>query len=417
MTDTIYLDGFEIQDEETREVNLFKDLRRQIDHAKTNSIYYADSLKDINFINITDRKELAKLPILRKNSIVELQKENQPFGGLLALPIDNLYRIFTSPGPIYEPQGKRPDYWRLARALCAAGFNNKDIVHNSFSYHLTPAGAMLESAAHSMGCPVIPAGTGNTEQQLQIIEGIKPTAYTGVPDFLKVLLDRGKELNRDISSIKKALVSGAALPITLREDIESRGIHVQQCYATAELGLISYETNCDGKICEGMLIAEDIIVEIVRPGTGDLVSLGEVGEVVVTTLKPEYPLIRFATGDLSAILPGNSPCGRTNMRIKGWMGRADQTTKIKGMFVSPQQVDVISKRHPEIIRSRLVVTRDGQQDIMTLKIECTSSNLDILEAISKTLTSVTKLKGTVEAMANNSLDNDGIIIDDRREVD
>ena len=267
MTDTFYLDDFEIQDQETREINLFKDLRRQIDHAKNNTIYYANSLKNIKSTNISDRQQLSKLPILRKNSLVDLQNENQPFGGLLALPIDNLYRIFTSPGPIYEPQFKRQDYWRLARALCAAGFNNKDIVHNSFSYHLTPAGAMLESAAHSMGCPVIPAGTGNTEQQLQIIEGIKPTAYTGVPDFLKVLLDRGKELNRDISSIKKALVSGAALPITLREDIESRGIHVQQCYATAELGLISYETNCDGKICEGMLIAEDIIVEIVRPGT------------------------------------------------------------------------------------------------------------------------------------------------------
>ena len=417
MTDTIYLDDFEIQDQETREINLFRDLSRQINHAKINSSYYADSLKDVNSINISDRQDLSKLPILRKNSIVELQKQAQPFGGLLALPIESLFRIFTSPGPIYEPQGKKQDYWRLARALCAAGFNNKDIVHNSFSYHLTPAGAMLESAAHSIGCPVIPAGTGNTEQQLQIIEAVKPTAYTGVPDYLKVLLDKGKELNRDITSIRKALVSGAALPLTLREELESRGIKVQQCYATAELGLISYETNLNGNICEGMVIAEDIIVEIVRPGTGDLVSLGEVGEVVVTTLKPEYPLIRFATGDLSAALPGLSPCGRTNMRIKGWMGRADQTTKIKGMFVSPQQVDIISKRYPEILRSRLVVTRDGQQDVMTLKIECNSLNSDVLEAISNTLTSVTKLKGNIEAVPKNSLNNDGMIIDDRREID
>ncbi|MDG2312759.1 MAG: AMP-binding protein [Alphaproteobacteria bacterium] len=417
MTDTFYLDDFEIQDQETREINLFKDLRRQIDHAKNNTIYYANSLKNIKSTNISDRQQLSKLPILRKNSLVDLQNENQPFGGLLALPIDNLYRIFTSPGPIYEPQFKRQDYWRLARALCAAGFNNKDIVHNSFSYHLTPAGAMLESAAHSIGCPVIPAGTGNTEQQLQIIEAIKPSAYTGIPDYLKVLLDKGEELDRDVSSIKKALVSGAALPENLRGELESRGISIQQCYATAELGLISYETNFNGKICEGMMIAEDIIVEIVRPGTGDLVSLGEVGEVVVTTLKPEYPLIRFATGDLSAALPGNSPCGRTNTRIKGWMGRADQTTKIKGMFVSPQQVDIISKRHPEILRSRLVVARDDQQDIMTLKIECISSDSELLEAISSTLTSVTKLKGNIELMPNNSLDNDGMIIDDRRDID
>jgi len=416
MADSHYYDDQETREPQAREAELFAALRTQIDHAKAKAPYFADALADIDPDAVTSRQELANLPVLRKGALIEMQRQNPPFGGVVAQPVSELARLFTSPGPIYEPQGRRPDYWRLARALHAAGIRKGDIVHNSFAYHLTPAGAMLESAAHALGCPVIPAGTGNTEQQVQVIEDLKPTAYTGVPDYLKILLDKADELGRDASSISKAAVSGAALPPSLRAELQARGVQVLQCYATADLGLIGYETQADGSLCEGMMIDEGIVVEIVRPGTGDPVPEGEVGEVVVTTMNPDHPLIRFATGDLSAVLPEASPCGRTNMRIKGWMGRADQTTKVKGMFVRPEQIDTVIKRHPEIVRGRLVVSRDGEQDAMTFQCETDASSAELAEAVSVTVTDVTKLKANVEIVAPNTLANDGKVIDDTRPV-
>ena len=417
MADTQYFDNQETREPAAREAELFAALQGQIAHAKANAPYFSDVLADIDPAAITDRSALANLPVLRKGALIELQRQNPPFGGVVAAPVSELSRIFTSPGPIYEPQGRRDDYWRLARALFAAGFCKGDLVHNSFAYHLTPAGAMLESAAHALGCPVIPAGTGNTEQQVDVIADLKPSAYTGVPDYLKILLDKARELDRDASSIKKAMVSGAALPPSLRAELIERGVDVLQCYATADLGLIGYETQIGGDLCEGMMIAEDIIVEIVRPGTGEPVTDGDVGEIVVTTMNPDHPLIRFATGDLSAVLAGASPCGRTNMRIKGWMGRADQTAKVKGMFVRPEQVDMVVKRHPEIVRARLVVSREGQQDAMTLICEATLPDAELADAVAATVADVTKLRATVDIVAPDTLANDGKVIDDTRPID
>ena len=289
---------------------------------------------------------------------------------MTAAPVSALRRVFVSPGPIYEPEGRRPDYWRFARALFAAGFRAGDLVHNTFSYHLTPAGAMVESGAEALGCPVIPAGTGQTEQQLRTIADLRPVGYVGTPSFLKVLLDRAASDGGDVSSLKKALVGAEALPSALRAEFRSRGLGVLQCYGTADIGIIAYEsTSPQGELCDGMVVDEGIILELVQPGTGEPVAPGEVGEVVVTTLTPEYPLIRFATGDLSAMLPGASPCGRTNHRIKGWLGRADQTTKVRGMFVHPEQVAEIVRRHKSIIRARLVVERPRSTDEMTLLVE------------------------------------------------
>ncbi len=417
MTDSAYFDSQETREPETRDADLFAALRGQIAHAKANAPYFSSSLAGIDPAGVTDRTDLAKMPVLRKGALIEMQRQNPPFGGVVVPPVSELSRLFTSPGPIYEPEAKRHDYWRLAGALYAAGFRKGDIVHNCFAYHLTPAGAMLESAAHALGCPVIPAGAGNTEQQVQVIEDLKPTAYTGVPDYLKILLDKAQELGRDASSITKALVSGAALPPSLRAELQDRGINVLQCYATADLGLIGYETQVGGSLCEGMMIAEGIIVEIVRPGTGDPVPEGEVGEVVVTTMNPDHPLIRFATGDLSAVLPGTSPCGRTNMRIKGWMGRADQTTKVKGMFVRPEQVDTVIKRHPEIVRGRLVVSREGQQDAMTFNCEAAVASTELAGAVAATVAEVTKLNANVEIVPPGTLANDGKVIDDTRPIE
>ncbi len=416
MSDTDFFDDRETRDPEAREADLFSALRAQIAHAKANAPYFAGALADIDSMAVTDRAALAELPVLRKGALLELQRENPPFGGVVAEPMSGLARLFTSPGPIYEPQGRRDDYWRLARAAYAAGFRRGDIVHNSFAYHLTPAGAIFESAAQAIGCPVIPAGTGNTEQQVQVIADLKPVAFAGIPDYLKILLDKANELDCDASSITKALVSGAALPPSLREELQSRGVSVLQCYATADVGLIGYETKAGGDLCEGMMIAEDIIVEIVRPGTGDPVPEGEVGEVVVTPINSAHPLIRFGTGDLSALLSGASPCGRTNTRIKGWMGRADQTTKVKGMFVHPEQVDTVIKRHPEIVRGRLVVSRDGEQDTMTLLCESATADDGMADAVSATVTEVTKLRASVEIVPPETLANDGKVIDDTRPV-
>ncbi len=406
-----FYDALETRDAGAREAALFADLRKQIAHAKANAPYFARTLAGIDPASVVDRAALAALPVLRKSDLIELQKNATPFGGLTAVASGALGRIFMSPGPIYDPEGKRGDYWRMARALWAAGFRRGMIVHNAFSYHLTPAGSMLEMAAQAIGCAVVPAGVGNTELQLRAIADIKPDAYVGTPSFLKILLEKAAETGGDVSSIKRAVVSGEALPKALRAEFKSRGIDVLQCYATADLGLIGYESAAD----EGLILDESILVEIVRPGTGEPLAQGEVGEVVVTTLTPEYPLIRFATGDLSMFVPGASPCGRTNARLRGWMGRADQTTKVKGMFVHPGQVAEAAKRSG-LAKFRLVVTRDGDNDVMTLRVEA-PANDSLAAKLASDLTALTKLKGAIEFASPGTLPNDGKVIEDLRKYD
>jgi len=373
---------------------------------------WAKQLAGVDVKHVNSRAALAKLPVLRKSDIAALQKDNPPFGGLNVTPPGKARRLLMSPGPIFEPEGEGKDWWGAARALYAAGFRAGDVVHNSFAYHLTPGGFILESGAHALGCAVIPGGVGNTEQQLDAIAHYKPSGYVGTPDFLKILLDSAEKTGKDASSIKRALVGGAALPASLREELGKRGVAVLQCYATAELGVIAYES----KAKEGMIVNETVIVEIVRPGTGDPVAEGEVGEVVVTTFNPDYPMIRLATGDLSALLPGRSPCGRTNMRIKGWMGRADQTAKVKGMFVHPKQIAEVAARHPQLARLRLVVGREAEQDTMTLIAECAAPEASLQAAVAATLQSVTKLKGAVQLVAVGALPNDGKVIADERKI-
>jgi phenylacetate-CoA ligase len=361
---------------------------------------------------IGGRAALAKLPILRKADLPVLQKNAPPFGGLNVVAPGKARRLLMSPGPIFEPEGQGEDSAGVARALFAAGVRPGEIVHNSFAYHLTPGGWMLDGGAHALGCAVIPGGVGNTEQQVEAIAHFRASAYTGTPDFLKVLLDTAEKIGKDVSCLKRGLVSGAALPGSLRDELGRRGVTVRQCYAIAEAGVIAYET----EVLAGMVVNEHLLVEIVRPGTGDPVPEGEVGEVVVTTFNPDYPMVRLATGDLSAVLPGSSPCGRTNMRIRGWMGRADQTTKIKGMFVRPEQVAEIARRHRELGRLRLTVTRAQEQDAMTLAAECAAPADGLADAISATLTSVTKLRGEVALVAPGSLPNDGKVIADERPI-
>jgi len=359
---------------------------------------------------INSRAALAKLPVFRKADLVAMQKERPPFGGFNVSPAANARRLLMSPGPIFEPEGVGNDWWGAARALFAAGFRKGDIVHNSFAYHLTPGGFILESGAHALGCAVIPGGVGNTEQQLEAIAHFRPAGYVGTPDFLKILLDTAEKSGKDASSLKRGLVSGAALPASLRDELGRRGVAVLQCYATAELGVIAYESEAR----EGMIVNESVIVEIVRPGTGDPLPDGEVGEVVVTSFNRDYPMIRLATGDLSAVMTGVSLCGRTNARIKGWMGRADQTAKVKGMFVHPKQIAEVAERHPELKRVRLVVDREAEQDTMTLLAECAPANAALEAAIAATLQSITKLKGSVKLMAPGALPNDGKLIADER---
>jgi phenylacetate-CoA ligase len=371
---------------------------------------WAAHLAGVDAKSVTSRAALAKLPVLRKSELPGMQKKNPPFAGFLSHPISDFGRLFTSPGPIYEPEAVVADPWRSARSLFAAGFRKGDIVLNTFSYHLVPGGFILDSGARTLGCVVIPAGPGNTEQQLDIIEQLKPVAYTGTPDFLKILLDAAKTAGRDASSIKKALVSGAAFPPSLQAEIKTRGVDAYQSYATADLGVVAYETAAR----EGMIVNEDVLLEIVRPGTGDPVPEGDVGEVVVTSFNPHHPWIRLALGDLTAALPGRSSCGRTHMRIAGWMGRADQTTKVKGMFVRPEQIAEIAKRHPELKRLRLVVTREGEQDAMTLRAESAKADASLAGEVASSLQTITKLKGKVELAAVGSLPNDGKVISDER---
>jgi phenylacetate-CoA ligase len=409
-----YFDELETREPAQRERVLFQLLPEQIANAQRNAPAFAGILGGVDPVAITDRAALARLPVIRKSELLERQKQSfpdrDPFGGLTAVPTGQLARIFASPGPIYDPEAPRADYWRLARALHAAGFRRGDVIHNTFSYHFTPAGSMLESGAHAIGCAVIPAGTGNTELQVRAVADVKPKGYVGTPSFLKIILDKAREMNVELPSLKLALVSGEALPPSLRSEFKERGIDTLQCYATADLGLVGYETGPG----EGLIVDEWLIVEIVRPGTGDPVPAGEVGEVVVTTLNPDYPVIRFATGDLSALMPGQSACGRTNMRLKGWMGRADQTTKVRGMFVHPHQVAEIIKRHPAVLKGRLVVDRDHDNDTMILRCEVSGEASGLDAAIAESIQAVTKMRGNVDFVPPGSLPNDGKVIDDVR---
>jgi len=414
--ETPFYDALETRDPGEREASLMAALPRVIAAAKEKAPAYRRLFAATQPEAVADRRALAELPLTRKSDLIELQRREPPFGGFAAVPVSALRRVFVSPGPIYEPEAKRPDFGRFARALFAAGFRAGDLVHNTFSYHMTPAGAMVESAAETLGCPVIPAGIGQTEQQLRTIADLKPVGYVGTPSFLKILLDRAASEGSDVSSLRKALVGAEALPGTLRAELRGRGLSVLQSYGTADIGIIAYESvGPDGEVCPGMMLDEGIILEIVAPGTGDPVAPGEVGEVVVTTLTPEYPLIRFATGDLSALLPGSSPCGRTNHRIKGWLGRADQTTKVRGMFVHPEQVAEILRRHKSIRRARLVVERPAAVDEMTLLVEI-GEPAEEEARIAETVQIVTKLRGTVSRMPPGSLPEDGKLIEDRRKV-
>jgi phenylacetate-CoA ligase len=371
---------------------------------------WREHLGNVDPAAINSPEALARLPVMRKGELPAQQKARPPFGGLLPDPSHAFARLFTSPGPIYEPEGRHDDAWRSARGLFAAGFRLGDVVLNTFSYHLTPGGFILDAGARAVGCAVIPAGPGNTEQQLDLIEHLRPVAYCGTPDFLKILLDAGDRAGRPVESIRKAVVSGAAFPPSLQAEIRDRGIGAFQIYATADLGCVAYETPAR----EGLVVSEDVLLEIVRPGTGEPVAAGEVGEVVVTSFDHHHPWIRLALGDLSAVMPGASPCGRTNTRIRGWMGRADQTTKVKGMFVRPEQVAEVGRRHAELGRLRLVVTRSGETDAMTLKAESRSRDAALAQAVGETLRAVTKLGGAVELLDPGSLPNDGKVIDDAR---
>jgi phenylacetate-CoA ligase len=371
--------------------------------------------------DITSRAALARLPVTRKHELLETQKASRtaggnPFGGFSALgwraraALRPAHRVFQSPGPIYEPEGAAPDYWRIARAMFAAGFLGGDLIHNSFSYHLTPAGSMMETGAHALGCTVFPGGVGNTELQLGAMQELQPDGYAGTPSFLRIAMEKAAEAGIALPSLKKALVSGEAFPPSLRDWLQARGVQAYQAYATADVGLIAYETAAR----EGLVIDEGAIVEIVRPGTGDPLPEGEVGEVVVTVLNPDYPLIRFGTGDLSAVLTGTCPTGRTNARIKGWMGRADQTAKVRGMFVHPSQVAEVMKRHPEVTRARLVVEGEMANDRMTLHVETAVAPEGLSAALAGSLRDITKLRAEIALAAPGSLPNDGKIIDDKR---
>ncbi|HZL60679.1 MAG TPA: AMP-binding protein [Pseudolabrys sp.] len=442
-----HYDALEIRNPAAREREQFARLPEAVARAMT-APGWAKHLKGIDPKSVNSRSGLAKLPVLRKADVAALQKENPPFGGLNVTAPGKARRLLMSPGPMFEPEGEGKDWWGSARACYAAGFRSGDIAHNSFAYHLTPGGFILEAGLHALGCAVIPGGVGNTEQQLEAIAHYRPSGYVGTPDFLKILLDTAEKTGKNAASVKRALVSGAALPASLREELKARGVAVLQCYATAELGVIAYESEAPARFQAewapvsrpesaptqesgarsdakpvptfaerapgGMIVNESVIVEIVRPGTGDPVAEGDVGEVVVTSFNPDYPMIRLGTGDLSALMAGVSSCGRTNARIKGWMGRADQTAKVKGMFVHPKQIAEVAARHPQLTRLRLVVDRGAEQDSMTLMAECATPDTALEATVAATLQSVTKLKGAVKLVAPGALPNDGKVIADER---
>jgi phenylacetate-CoA ligase len=403
-----FFDARETRDAAERERDLFARLPAQIAHAQARAPFYGNLLSGIDAASITTRGALAALPVTRKSELVELQKAARPFGGLNATPADSLARIFMSPGPVYEPEGRGPDFWNAARALFAAGFRAGDVALNCFSYHLTPAGSMFETGLHRIGCAVIPGGVSQTELQSRAVADLAPVGYVGTPSFLKLILEKSDELRLSSESIRRALVSGEAFLPAARDFLRGRGIDAFQAYGTADLGIVAYETSAR----EGLVLNEDLLLEILRPGTGDPVPAGDVGEVVVTTFNPDYPLVRFATGDLSAVLAGPSPCGRTNTRIKGWMGRADQSTKVRGMFVHPHQLAEVLRRHG-LARGRLVVSREGDQDLMTLHVEG-EPDPAFAAALAATLRELLKVRGEVAFGGAGSLPNDGKVIDDVR---
>ena len=419
-----FFDALETRDPAAREAALMAALPAQMAHAQQHAGAYAALLAGVDAAAITSRAALATLPVVRKHELLERQKtaredrqRNDPFGGYSTIgwralgSMRRAQRVYQSPGPIYEPEGTTPDYWRMARAMHAAGLRGGDLVHNCFSYHLTPGGLMMESGALALGCTVFPGGVGNTELQLQAMAELRPDAYVGTPSFLKILVDKAAETGVDIGTLTKAMLGGEAFPPSLRDWLAERGIQAYQCYATADLGLVAYETAAR----EGLVLDESVSVEIVRPGSGDPLPDGEVGEVVVTTLNPDYPLIRFGTGDLSAVLPGPCPTGRTNTRIKGWLGRADQTAKVRGMFVHASQVAAVIKRHPEIARARLVVEGEMANDRMTLQAELAHSAPEgLAERVALSLRDITKLRGEVIWKQPGDLPNDGKVIEDAR---
>lgn len=407
MTD--FFDALETEAPESRAARLYGQLPGLIADAKAKTPAFARSLAGIDPASVTTAADLARLPLIRKSDLIAAQAAELPFAGLVTRPAGQLKRIFASPGPIYDPEGERSDWWRFARALHAAGFRAGEIVHNCFAYHFTPAGSMIETGAHALGCAVFPGGVGNTELQVRAIADLQPAGYGGTPSFLKIILEKAAELDTPVPSLKKALVSGEALPPALRAWFAERGVAVLQCYATADLGLIAYESADDS----GLILDEQVIVEIVRPGTGDPVPEGEVGEVVVTSFNTDYPLIRFATGDLSAFLPGQSACGRTGLRLKGWMGRADQTAKIKGMFVHPAQVSDVLKRHG-LTKGRLTVEKDGDIDLAVLSVETADDSL--AGAVAESFQALCKLRASVLTVVPGSLPNDGKVIEDKRPV-
>ncbi len=415
-------DALETRPPAEREAALMAALPAQLAHAKRASLAFADLLSGVDTEAVVDRAALAKLPVIRKHELQERQlaarervagavAPGDAFGGFSTLGYGaNMARVYASPGPMYEPEGTTRDYWRMARANYAAGFRPGELIHNRFSYHFVPAGSMMETGANAVGCTVFPGGTGQTEQQVQAMRDLQPAGYIGTPSFLKIIVEKAAEMGVALPSVKKAMFGGEAFPPSLRDWFLARGIDAYQCYATADLGLIAYETSAR----EGLVLDEGVIVEIVRPGTGDPVSEGEVGELVVTTLNPSYPLVRFGTGDLSAMLPGTCPTGRTNARIKGWMGRADQTTKVRGMFVHPKQVNDVVKRFAEVARARLVVSGEMANDAMTLKVEVDGNPDGLTARVSDAIREVTKLRGHVEIVPIGSLPNDGKIIEDAR---
>jgi phenylacetate-CoA ligase len=419
-----FYDALETRSHAEREAALMAALPTQIANAQSRSTAFADILKGIDPAQVNTRAALAKLPVTRKHELLERQEaarkanpapsQTHIFGGFNTQVFGQaMPRMFASPGPIYEPEGKTTDYWRMARAIYAAGFRSGELIHNCFSYHFVPAGSMMETGAHAVGCTVFPGGTGQTEQQVQAIQHLLPAGYIGTPSFLKIILEKAGELNQPLPAcFKKAMLGGEAFPPSLRDWLAERGVAGYQCYATADLGLIAYETSAR----EGLVLDEHVILEIVRPGTGDPVADGEVGEVVITSLNPDYPLIRFGTGDLSAVLLGNCPTGRTNTRIKGWMGRADQTTKMRGMFVHLGQVDAIAKRFPEVVRARLIVSGEMANDHMVLKVEIQNpgDGHGLKNLLAAAVRDITKLRADIELCAVGSLPNDGKIIEDAR---
>lgn len=412
-----YFDSLETRDPQERERDLMARLPQLIARAQT-APGWARILDGVKASDINSRKALAQLPVTRKSDLKDLQQIDAPFGGLTVTPTRKLRHLFMSPGPIFDPEGTGQDWWRFARPMVAAGLRAGHIVQNCFSYHFTPAAFMAEGAAAQLGCAVIPAGIGQTEMQVQAMAALRPDAYVGTPSFLKIIIEKAQEIGADISSVQRALVSAEALPPSLRKWLQDNGVRcVLQMYGSADIGNIAYETQSNGEVNPGMVLDEELILEIVRPGTGDPVAEGEVGEIVITSFNPDYPLIRFGTGDLSAVMPGVSRCGRTNMRLKGWMGRADQTTKVRAMFVHPSQVAEVAKRYPQIVRARLVVSGEMANDVMTLHCEVDDPSLIEANAVIETIRDVTKLRGEVKLVARGALPNDGKVIEDARKYE